>query len=64
MIIEKPLYPQRVTVWCVFRAGGILGPYLFENKAGAAVLVNGMHYRSMFYEFLWPELEDIFLKVA
>ena len=40
MIIEKPLYPQRVTVWCGFWAGGIIGPYFFENEVGAAVLVN------------------------
>ena len=31
MIIEKPLYPQHVTVWCGFWAGGIIGPYIFEN---------------------------------
>ena len=30
MIIEKPLYPQRVTVWCDFWAGGIIGAYSFE----------------------------------
>ena len=40
MIIEKPLYPQRVTVWCGFWAGGIIGPYFFENQAGAADSVN------------------------
>ena len=39
MMIEKPLYPQRVTVWCVFWAG--------------------LHYRTMFDGFLWPELEDM-----
>ena len=44
MIIEKPLYPQRVTVWCGFWAGEIIGPYFFENQAGAAVLVNGLRY--------------------
>ena len=59
MIIEKPLYPQRVTVWCSFLAGGITGPYFFENEAGAALLVNGLHYRTMINEFLWPELEDM-----
>ena len=37
MIIEKPLYAQRVTVWCGCWAGGIIGPYCifhstsFEN---------------------------------
>ena len=29
MIIEKPFYPQRVTVWFGFWAGGIIGPYFF-----------------------------------
>ena len=37
MIIEKPFYPQRVTVWCGFWTGGIIGPFSFQNEAGAAV---------------------------
>lgn len=28
-IVEKPLYPQRVTVWCGFWAGGVIGPFFF-----------------------------------
>ena len=59
MIIEKPLYPQRVTVWCGFWAGGIIGPYSFLNEDGAAVSVNGLRYRNIINEFLWPELEDM-----
>ena len=59
MIIEKPLYPQRVTVWCGFWAGGIIGPYFFENEAGAAVSVNELRSRTMINEFLWTELEDM-----
>ena len=59
MIIEKPLYLQVVTVSCGFWAGGIIGPYFFENEAGAAVLVNGLRYRTMINGFLWPELEDM-----
>ena len=47
MIIEKSLYPQSVTVWCGFWAGGIIGPYFFLNEAGAAVSVNGLRYRIM-----------------
>ena len=31
MIIEKPLYPQRLTVWCGSWVGGIIGPNFFEN---------------------------------
>ena len=44
MIIEKPLHPQSLTVWSGFWAGGIIGPYLFDNEAGAAVSVNGLRY--------------------
>ena len=53
MIIRKPLYPQRVTVWYGFWAGGMIGPYFFENEARAAVSVDGLRYRTMIYEFLW-----------
>ena len=59
MIIEKPPCPQRVTAWCGFWAGGIIGPYFFENEAGAAVSVNGLCYRTMSNEFLWPELKGM-----
>ena len=59
MIIEKPLYPKRVTVWCGFWTGAIIGPYFFENEAGADLLANGLRYRSISNEFLWPELKDM-----
>ena len=59
MIVEKPLQLQRVTVWCGFWAGGIIGPYFYENEAGAAVLLNELRYRTMINEVLWPELEDM-----
>ena len=39
------------------RIGG--SDYFFENKARAAVSVNGLRYRTMINEFLWPELEDM-----
>ena len=28
-IIEKPLHSQRVTVWCGFWSGGLIGPNFF-----------------------------------
>ena len=31
VIVEKQIQPQHVTVWCGFRAGGIIGPYFFGN---------------------------------
>ena len=59
MFIEKPLFPQRETVWCGLWAGVIMTPYFFENEAGAADSVNGLRYRTIINEFLWPKLEDM-----
>lgn len=28
-IVETPMHPQKVTVWCAFFAGGIIGPFFF-----------------------------------
>ena len=42
VISEKQMDPQRITVWCGFWAGGIIGPYFFENDAAT---VNGVQYR-------------------
>ena len=47
VIHEKPFHAQRATVWCGFWAGGVIGPYFFENDAGNAVTVNGVRYRNM-----------------
>ena len=44
---------------CGFWEGGIIGPYFFENEAGAAVSVNGLRYRTVINEFLCPELVDM-----
>lgn len=49
--MEQPLQTQLVTVWCSFQAGGVIGPYVFENVAGSTVTVNGLHYRTMLTDF-------------
>lgn len=36
-----------------------IGPYFFENEVGQAVTVNGVRYRKMITDFLWPEIEDM-----
>ena len=62
MYIKKPLYPQGVTVWCGFWAGGIIGPYVFFfNEAGAAVSVNGLRFRTMINKFLQLAAEIMLL---
>lgn len=52
------MHPQKVTVWCGFWAGGVIGPYFFENEAGDAVTINGARYRVMLQDFLWQQLDD------
>ena len=58
VIIEKPLKPQRMIVWCEFWYGGIIGPFFFENDQGAAVTVNDERYRAMLNEFSFPKIEE------
>lgn len=59
VIVEKQMHPQRVTVWCAFWAGGIIGPYFFENEAGQTVTVTAARYRDMITRFFLPQLDDI-----
>ncbi|CAK9833058.1 hypothetical protein ANTRET_LOCUS9796 [Anthophora retusa] len=33
VIVEKPMHPQRVTVWCGFWSGGIIGPFFFSKMS-------------------------------
>ena len=49
---------QRVTVWCEFWYGGIIGRFFFETEEGAAVTVNGERYRAMLNEFVFPKSEE------
>ena len=58
-IVEKPLHPRKVNVWCAFSANGIIGPYFFENEAGNSVTVTRERYRAMITNFLWPELNGM-----
>lgn len=58
-ICFSTIYPQRVTVWCEFWAGGIIGPYFFENEAGQAVIVTGARYHDMITQFFPPKMDDI-----
>ncbi|GFW05476.1 putative transposase [Trichonephila clavipes] len=39
--VETPLHSEKLTVWCALWAGGIIGPYIFNNDQGHNVTVNG-----------------------
>ncbi|GFW01899.1 DUF4817 domain-containing protein [Trichonephila clavipes] len=56
--VETPLHPEKLTVWCALRAGGIIGPYFFKNDEGHNVTVNGDRYRAMITNFFIPELNN------
>ncbi|GFV71657.1 uncharacterized protein TNCV_3534471 [Trichonephila clavipes] len=32
--VETPLHAEKLTLWCVLWAGGIIGPYFFKNDEG------------------------------
>ena len=56
--IEKKTHPKRVTVWCRFWTGGIIGPFFFDNEQGKNVTVNGDRYRAMLGEFWFIKIQD------
>lgn len=58
-LVQLPMHPLKVTVWCGLWNGGVIGPYFFENDAGERVTVNGQRYHDMLEKILWPQLEDM-----
>ncbi|GFX93005.1 uncharacterized protein TNCV_139491 [Trichonephila clavipes] len=56
--VETPLHPEKLTVWCVLCAGGIIVPYFFKNVEGHNVTVNGDRYRAMITNIFIPELNN------
>ena len=46
--IERPLYDEKVLVWCAISASKIYGPYFFETP------VNSSNYLMMLKSYFWP----------
>ena len=59
---ESSLHPEKITVWCVLWAGGIIGPYFLRYDQGRHVTVNWNRYRSMITEYYWPQLQDLWFQ--
>lgn len=59
VLLETPLHPQKITVWCGFHAAGVIGPYFFVDENDRHVTVNGERYRVMLEDYLWPELDEL-----
>lgn len=49
------------SVWYGFWSDGVIRPYFFENEIADVMTVIGTHYRNMVTEFLWPQVDGIFL---
>lgn len=56
--MKKGLYPKKLTVWCAFWSGGIIGPYFFEKGNDMAVTVTGERYRDMITNYFWHHLDN------
>lgn len=54
---EEPLHPLKATAWG-FHAGGVIGPYFFEDAIGNTITVTDKRYRAMINDLLLPELDE------
>lgn len=55
---QKPLHSPKVTVWAALSAGGIIGPYFYEDQRSRPVTVNTERYVAMLQIFFAPALQD------
>jgi len=62
-VVEKPLHPTKVTVWCAMSSAGILGPYFYEEN-GRNVTVNGARYLDILENKFYPELTSFTMEHA
>ena len=56
-VIERPLHPIKVTIWCAMSSHGVLGPYFIEEN-GVTVTVNGARYLDMLDTKFYPDFSD------
>ena len=62
LIHEESLHPLKVTAWCAVHAGGVIGPFFFEDAAGQTTTVDGARYRAILTEFYLPQLNELGLE--
>ena len=56
---EITLHPQKVSVWCGFHAGSVIGLYFFVDENNRHVMVNGVRYRALLEDYFWLELDGL-----
>ena len=52
VMIEKPLHPERVSVWCGLSSQRIYGPYFFDGS------IDGNAYRHMLVDWFFPQVDN------
>ena len=48
---EKPLHPEKVTVWSALWSESVFGPYFLENYDRMTATVNSKRYGHMITDF-------------
>ena len=47
------MHPEKITVWCGLRAGGVIGPYFFRDDIDRHVTLNGNENRIFLHPIGW-----------
>ena len=55
VVAEAPLHSAKCTAFCAISSRGVIGPFWFEDSAGATVTVNAQRYRKVISRF-WTAL--------
>lgn len=56
-VVQKPLHPLKVTVWCAMSSAGIIGPYFYEEN-GTTATVNGRRYLELLQNKFYLDLTE------
>lgn len=49
MMHKAQLYPNKLTVWCTFYAGGVIDPFFVSDEGGASTTVKVDRYGAVMY---------------
>lgn len=62
LVHEKPLYSDKVTVWCAISSEAIVGPYLFEENIHAVTICK--RYVNMIQRFPESQIQQVNLNLV
>lgn len=59
VIVKEQMHQQHANVWCRILAGGISGPFFYENTFGQAIINNSARCRDMKITFFANKSQDM-----